>query len=212
MTRTGRVARLLSPLFLVAAAAVPEQILGARVERVGARVAGQRQGNLRMGLQRHAQPLPLLVLVDVSGSMERYSRLLLSFLHAATRDVSGQRARRDVFAFGTHLTDLTPAFRLADTDAMLARIEALSQATGDAVRGLLSARGLELPDEALRQVVVVDTDVVVHQHAQRVVGDPRQRGVVDLRQPRRRVKIPTCRNWHEHRLGDGHLFGIATAG
>ena len=29
-------------------------------------------------------------------------------------------ARRDVFAFGTHLTDLTPAFRLADTDAMLA--------------------------------------------------------------------------------------------
>ena len=24
-----------------------------------------------------------------------------------------------MFAFGTHLTDLTPAFRLADTDAML---------------------------------------------------------------------------------------------
>ncbi len=67
-------------------------------------------------LQRRVQPLPLLVLVDVSGSMERYARLLLAFLHAATR---GQ-GRRDVFAFGTHLTDLTPAFRLADTDAMLA--------------------------------------------------------------------------------------------
>lgn len=66
-------------------------------------------------LRRLQQPLPLLVLVDVSGSMERYARLLLAFLHAATR---GQR--RDVFAFGTHLTDLTPAFRLADTDAMLA--------------------------------------------------------------------------------------------
>jgi uncharacterized protein with von Willebrand factor type A (vWA) domain len=66
-------------------------------------------------LARRKQPLPLLVLVDVSGSMERYARLLLAFLHAATR----RAGRRDVFAFGTRLTDLTPAFRLADTDAML---------------------------------------------------------------------------------------------
>jgi hypothetical protein len=47
--------------------------------------------------------------------MERYARLLLAFLHAAT----AQSRRRDVFAFGTHLTDLTPAFRLGDSDAML---------------------------------------------------------------------------------------------
>lgn len=67
-------------------------------------------------LQRREQPLPLLVLVDVSGSMERYARLLLAFLHAATR----RHPRRDVFAFGTQLTDLTPAFRIADTDQMLA--------------------------------------------------------------------------------------------
>lgn len=65
-------------------------------------------------LQRREERLPLLVLVDVSGSMERYARMLLAYLHAATH---GQR--RDVFAFGTHLTDLTPAFRLADSDAML---------------------------------------------------------------------------------------------
>ena len=71
-------------------------------------------------LQRRRQPLPLLVLVDVSGSMERYARLLLAFLHAATaRRHAGVGLRRDVFAFGTGLTDLTPAFRLADTDAML---------------------------------------------------------------------------------------------
>jgi uncharacterized protein with von Willebrand factor type A (vWA) domain len=66
-------------------------------------------------MARREQPLPLLVLVDVSGSMERYARLLLAFLHASTR----RAGRRDVFAFGTRLTDLTPAFRLADTDAML---------------------------------------------------------------------------------------------
>ena len=57
--------------------------------------------------------------MDVSGSMERYARLLLAFLHAATARVRGLSLRRDVFAFGTRLTDLTPAFRLADTDAML---------------------------------------------------------------------------------------------
>ena len=67
-------------------------------------------------LQRREQPLPLLVLVDVSGSMERYARLLLAFLHAATR----RHPQRDVFAFGMHLTDLTGSFRQADTDAMLA--------------------------------------------------------------------------------------------
>ena len=70
-------------------------------------------------LARREAPLPLLVLVDVSGSMERYARLLLAFLHAATRGPGGRRGRRDVFAFGTDLTDLTPAFRLADSDAML---------------------------------------------------------------------------------------------
>ena len=71
-------------------------------------------------LARREQPLPLLVLVDVSGSMERYARLLLAFLHAATR----RHPRRDVFAFGTHLTDLTPAFKVADTDEMLAHASA----------------------------------------------------------------------------------------
>jgi uncharacterized protein with von Willebrand factor type A (vWA) domain len=57
----------------------------------------------------------LLVLVDVSGSMERYARLLLAFLHAATR----KHPRRAVFAFGTQLTELSGAFKLGDTDAML---------------------------------------------------------------------------------------------
>lgn len=86
------------------------------------RHAGHTGGELLLlrRLQRRRAPLPLLVLVDVSGSMERYARLLLAFLHAATR---GHR-RRDVFAFGTHLTDLTPAFRIGDGDAMLAAASA----------------------------------------------------------------------------------------
>ena len=64
---------------------------------------------------RRPSPLPLLILVDVSGSMQRYARLLLAFLHQATR-----KTKRSVFAFGTQLTDLSPSFALDDTDAMLA--------------------------------------------------------------------------------------------
>jgi uncharacterized protein len=86
----------------------------ARSLRQAARTGGELMVLKRM--RRTRVPLPLLVLVDISGSMERYARLLLAFLHAATR----AHRRRDLFAFGTQLTDLTPAFRLADTDAMLA--------------------------------------------------------------------------------------------
>jgi uncharacterized protein with von Willebrand factor type A (vWA) domain len=65
--------------------------------------------------ERRTQALPLLILVDVSGSMERYARLLLAFLHQATRTTP-----RKVYAFGTHLTDLNTAFAHADSDQMLA--------------------------------------------------------------------------------------------
>jgi uncharacterized protein with von Willebrand factor type A (vWA) domain len=86
------------------------------------RQAGRTGGELMLlsRMQRRQQPLPLLILVDVSGSMERYARMVLAFLHAATR----HNPRRDVFAFGTQLTDLTPTFRLADTDEMLAAASA----------------------------------------------------------------------------------------
>ncbi len=96
---------------------------GARLYFPGVMRAASRTGGELLRLPRLArceQPLPLLVLVDVSGSMERYARLLLAFLHSATAN----HRRRDVFAFGTHLTDLSPAFRLGDTDAMLAAASA----------------------------------------------------------------------------------------
>ena len=107
---------------------------------------------------RRKQPLPLLVLVDVSGSMERYTRLLMAFLHAATRDAR----RRDVFAIGTALTDLTAAFRLADTDRMLTeasqRIPDFAGGTrlGSALAGLLRAHARRLVGR--RTVTLLITD------------------------------------------------------
>lgn len=64
--------------------------------------------------RRRKIELPVLILIDVSGSMERYARLMLAFLHRATLD-----QQRHVFAFGTQLTDLTEAFDQRDTDQML---------------------------------------------------------------------------------------------
>lgn len=122
------------------------QLHWARTLRNAAQTGGELMVLRRM--QRRREPLPLLVLVDVSGSMERYARLLLAFLHAATR----AHRRRDVFAFGTHLTDLTPAFRIGDTDAML---EAASAAIDDFAGGTRLGESLA----TLRQ-----------RHARRLVG------------------------------------------
>ncbi|MBV5345481.1 MAG: VWA domain-containing protein, partial [Rhodoferax sp.] len=83
-----------------------------RTLRMASRHGGEVLNLLR--LQRRPQALPLLILVDISGSMERYARLLLAFLHQATR----QTPRR-VYAFGTGLTDLNAAFKLRDSDLML---------------------------------------------------------------------------------------------
>jgi len=107
---------------------------------------------------RREQPLPVLVLVDVSGSMESYTRLLMAFLHAATRDAR----RRDVFAIGTELTDLTAAFRHADTDRMLAeasqRIPDFAGGTrlGSALKGLLRHHARRLVGR--RTVTLIITD------------------------------------------------------
>ncbi|MDE2119468.1 MAG: VWA domain-containing protein, partial [Betaproteobacteria bacterium] len=81
-----------------------------RLLRQAARCGGECMELPR--LQRRREAPPLLILVDVPGSMERYTRLLLAFLPAATRGLR----RRDVFAVGTSLTDLTPAFALPDSD------------------------------------------------------------------------------------------------
>jgi len=64
------------------------------------------------------KPPPLVILCDISGSMERYSRLLLHFIHAITSD----QDRVAVFLFGTRLTNITRSLRYRDVDAALGEI------------------------------------------------------------------------------------------
>lgn len=57
--------------------------------------------------RRRTRPRPVVLLCDVSGSMERYSRMLLYFVHAM-----GLRHRRfEAFVFSTRLTRVTRQVR-----------------------------------------------------------------------------------------------------
>ena len=60
-------------------------------------------------------PRKLVVICDVSGSMEAYSRALVLFLHALVGSGRGVEA----FAFGTRLTRLTPDLRGRDPERAL---------------------------------------------------------------------------------------------
>ncbi len=61
---------------------------------------------------------PLVVLCDISGSMNPYARMFLHFLHAITND----RDRVSVFVFGTRLTNVTRQLRHRDVDVAMARV------------------------------------------------------------------------------------------
>lgn len=63
---------------------------------------------------------PLVVLCDISGSMDRYSRMLLFFLHAITND----RDRVHTLLFGTRLTNITRHLKRRDVDVAIARVSA----------------------------------------------------------------------------------------
>jgi uncharacterized protein len=69
---------------------------------------------------RQSKRRPLVLLLDVSGSMSSYSRALLQFGYAAVR--AGQRV--EVFAFGTRLTRLTRALRRSEPDTALRQVAA----------------------------------------------------------------------------------------
>ena len=67
------------------------------------------------------KPVPIVALLDISGSMSEYTRLFLHFLHAVT----DARKRVSVFLFGTRLTNITRALRARDPDDALLRCSKL---------------------------------------------------------------------------------------
>jgi uncharacterized protein with von Willebrand factor type A (vWA) domain len=66
------------------------------------------------------RPRPLVLICDISGSMERYTRLLLNFTYA----LKAASTRVEVFVFATRLTRITRLLRSHDVDAALNRVMA----------------------------------------------------------------------------------------
>ncbi len=71
---------------------------------------------------RRTRPEPLVVLIDISGSMQRYSRMFLHFAHALANGLKAADRRLHVFVFGTRLTQITRQLRSRDPDEAIARV------------------------------------------------------------------------------------------
>jgi uncharacterized protein with von Willebrand factor type A (vWA) domain len=90
----------------------------------------RRSGGEAIRFARRAprvRPRRLVVLCDISGSMEPYARALLMLLYVLNRGQAGSsqpgggQNRPEVFSFATRLTRLTPALAAASPDTMLAK-------------------------------------------------------------------------------------------
>lgn len=114
------IAEMRLPIMEVPTRRFEPQLRGKRIDmratlRAALRSAGTIPLKRRERRRRHP---PLVVLCDISGSMSRYSRLLLHFLHAVTND----RDRVHTFLFGTRLTNVTRYLRHRDVDQALERV------------------------------------------------------------------------------------------
>ncbi|MER5662996.1 vWA domain-containing protein [Streptomyces mirabilis] len=92
---------------------------GARIDVRRTLSVSRRTGGYPLRLRRfvpRARPRDLIVLCDISGSMEPYARAMLQLLYCAAR-----AAHAEVFTFATRLTRLTPVLRRAGPDDALAR-------------------------------------------------------------------------------------------
>ena len=83
--------------------------------------ANMKYGGEAIELMRRRQkmkPRQFVMICDISGSMDRYSRLLLQFMHTVEQGLD----RVEVFVFGTRLTRVTRQLRMRNIDAALERI------------------------------------------------------------------------------------------
>jgi uncharacterized protein len=103
-----------------------------RTRRTTAAQAGRRpdpRRTVRESMRMHGDPArlywrrrkvrlrPLILILDISGSMADYSRNLLQFAHSAARSAG----RVEVFCFGTRLTRVTGAMECRRPDEALER-------------------------------------------------------------------------------------------
>jgi uncharacterized protein with von Willebrand factor type A (vWA) domain len=69
--------------------------------------------------QPKSKPRPLIIIADISGSMERYTRLLLHFVYSLSKGLSQSV---EAFVFSTRLTRITRQIRNRDLDKALQEV------------------------------------------------------------------------------------------
>ncbi|MEQ8166175.1 MAG: VWA domain-containing protein [Alphaproteobacteria bacterium] len=97
------------------------QAEGPRVDLRASLAASHRTGGDVIRLVRRAPiaaPPPLVALIDISGSMSNYSRVMLRFMHR----LGQARGNVHCFLFGTRLTNVTRMLRQRDGDTALADV------------------------------------------------------------------------------------------
>jgi uncharacterized protein with von Willebrand factor type A (vWA) domain len=115
------IARMRLPIMAVPTRRFVTNDRGRRVDMRATLRAGLRSGGAAIPLKRRRRARrhpPLVILCDISGSMSRYSRMLLHFIHAVTND----RDRVHTFLFGTRLTNVTRYLRQKDVDVAIDRV------------------------------------------------------------------------------------------
>ena len=119
---------------------------GERIDPRASLRASLRLGGATIPLRRRSavkRAPPLVALCDVSGSMNRYTRMFLHFLHATIND----RSRVHALTFGTRLTSITRHLQYRDPDVALAQ----GEPRGEGLVGRHAHRGV--PEGIQHQVV-----------------------------------------------------------
>jgi uncharacterized protein with von Willebrand factor type A (vWA) domain len=113
---------------------------------------GGELGRLRWR-RRVVRPPAIVALCDISGSMGRYSEMLLRFFH----QLIAHRGRGHVFVFATHLSNVTRTLRHKDVDRALARLggEVTDWASGTRLGACLREFNLAWSRRTLAQGAVV---------------------------------------------------------
>jgi uncharacterized protein len=102
---------------------------------------------------RKIKPRPLVVLADISGSMEKYSRLLLQFAYCVTQGITTVES----FVFSTRLTRITPYLRIKSIDRALEELAptVMDWSGGTRIGDSLQAFNREWSRRVLRRGAIV---------------------------------------------------------
>ncbi len=124
--------------------------------RAALRAASRQSGLVLPKFQSHqTKTRPLVILCDVSGSMEHYSRLTLHFIHGLTQHQPAVHS----FLFGMNLTNITRLMRYRDVDEA---VLAVSNQVDDWSGGTLIGSNLQrFNREWSRRVMAEGASVII---------------------------------------------------